>query len=143
MSDKSSLPLNASGVWTGTAPDADAMFAMAEVALDTMPAVFLPHIQGVVIAIEEFADDEVLKSLDIEHPYDLTGLYEGRPLTERSIDQSGGMPDRVTLYRIPILVEWIETGERLDRLVRHVLIHEIGHHFGFSDDDMHALEDMA
>ena len=143
MTDKPALPLDASGVWTGTAPDADAMFAMAEVALDTMPAVFLPHIQGVVIAIEEFADNEVLKSLDIEHPYDLTGLYEGRPLTERSIDQSGGMPDRVTLYRIPILVEWIETGERLDRLVRHVLIHEIGHHFGFSDDDMHALEDMA
>ena len=143
MSDKPALPLDASGVWTGAAPDADAMFAMAEVALDTMPAVFLPHIQGVVIAIEEFADDEILKSLDIEHPYDLTGLYEGRPLTERSIGESGGMPDRVTLYRIPILVEWIETGERLDRLVRHVLIHEIGHHFGFSDDDMHALEDMA
>ena len=83
MSDKPALPAG----WTGTAPDADAMFAMAEVALDTMPAVFLPHIQGVVIAIEEFADDEVLKSLDIEHPYDLTGLYEGRPLTERSIDK--------------------------------------------------------
>ena len=143
MSDKSALPLYASGVWTGTAPDADAMFAMAEVALDTMPAVFLPHIQGVVIAIEEFADDEVLKSLDIEHPYDLTGLYEGRPLTERSVSESGGMPDRVTLYRVPILVEWIETGEKLEWLVRHVLIHEIGHHFGFSDDDMHALEDMA
>ena len=139
MSDKSSLLPGS----TGTAPDADALFAMAEAALETMPAAFAPHIAGVVIAIEEFADDEVLKSLDIEHPYDLTGLYEGRPLTERSIDQSGGMPDRVTLYRIPILVEWIETGERLDRLVRHVLIHEIGHHFGFSDDDMHALEDMA
>ncbi len=139
MTDKSALPAG----WTGIAPDADAMFAMAEVALHTMPAVFLPHIQGVVISIEEFADDEVLKSLDIEHPYDLTGLYEGRPLTERSVSESGGMPDRVTLYRIPLLVEWIETGERLDRLVRHVLIHEIGHHFGFSDDDMHALEDMA
>ncbi len=139
MSDKSSLPAG----WTGTAPDADALFAMAEAALDTMPAVFLPHIQGVVIAIEEFADDEVLKSLGIEHPYDLTGLYEGRPLTERSVSESGGMPDRVTLYRVPILVEWIETGEKLDWLVRHVLIHEIGHHFGFSDDDMHALEDMA
>lgn len=139
MTDKSALPAG----WSGTAPDADAMFAMAEVALDTMPAVFLPHLQGVVIAIEEFADDEVLKSLDMEHPYDLTGLYEGRPLTERSIGESGGMPDRVTLYRVPILVEWIETGERLDRLVRHVLIHEIGHHFGFSDDDMHTLEDMA
>jgi predicted Zn-dependent protease with MMP-like domain len=143
MSDKSSLPPHPPDAWTGTAPDADALFAMAEAALATMPAVFLPHIQGVVIAIEEFADDEVLKSLDIEHPYDLTGLYEGRPLTERSVSESGGMPDRVTLYRVPILVEWIETGEKLEWLVRHVLIHEIGHHFGFSDDDMHALEDMA
>lgn len=142
MSDKTALPDLPAG-WTGVSPDADAIFAMAEAALATMPAVFLPHIQGVVIAIEEFADDEVLRSLDIEHPYDLTGLYEGRPLTERSVSESGGMPDRVTLYRVPILVEWIETGERLDWLVRHVLIHEIGHHFGFSDDDMHALEDMA
>ncbi|WP_447752794.1 metallopeptidase family protein [Sphingopyxis fribergensis] len=146
MSDKSSMPdltPELPGGWTGGAPDADALFAMAEAALENMPAVFAPHIEGVVISIEEFADDEVLASLDIEHPYELTGLYEGRPLTERSIDQTGGMPDRVTLYRIPILVEWIETGERLDTLVRHVLIHEIGHHFGFSDDDMHALEDMA
>ena len=139
MSDKSSLPAG----WTGAAPDADALFAMAEAALGQLPDVFKPHIEGVVIGIEEFADDETLASLDIEHPYDLTGLSESRPLPERSIDQSGGMPDRVTLYRIPILVEWIEGGERLDWLVRHVLIHEIGHHFGFSDDDMHALEDMA
>ena len=146
MSDKtalSDLAPDLSGAWTGAAPDADALFAMAEAALAAMPDVFKPHIEGVVIGIEEFADDETLKSLDIEHPYDLTGLYEGRPLTERSIDASGGMPDRVTLYRIPILVEWIEGGERLDWLVRHVLIHEIGHHFGFSDEDMHALEDMA
>ena len=142
MSDKSALPRLPAG-WTGTAPDADALFAMAEAALAQLPDMFKPHIRDVVIEIAEFADDETLKSLDIEHPYDLTGLYEGRPLTERSIDQSGGMPDRVTLYRIPILVEWIEGGERLDWLVRHVLIHEIGHHFGFSDDDMHALEDMA
>ena len=142
MSDKTGLSSLPPG-WTGIAPDADALFAMAEAALDSLPAVFAPHIRDVVVAIEEFADDEILKSLDIEHPYDLTGLYEGRPLTERSIDASGGMPDRVTLYRIPILVEWIETGEKLDRLVRHVLIHEIGHHFGFSDDDMHALERMT
>ncbi len=146
MSDKSALfdvPPGLPGAWAGGAPDSDAMFAIAEAALATMPAEFIQHIQGVVIAIEEFADDAVLKSLHIEHPYDLTGLYEGRPLTERSIDESGGMPDRVTLYRIPILVEWIETGERLDGLVRHVLIHEIGHHFGLSDNDMHALEDRA
>lgn len=142
MTDKTALTALPAG-WTGGAPDAEALFAMAEAALAQLPDVFKPHIQDVVIEIEEFADDETLKSLDIEHPYDLTGLYEGRPLTERSIDQSGGMPDRVTLYRIPILVEWIEGGERLDWLVRHVLIHEIGHHFGFSDDDMHSLEDMA
>ena len=139
MSDKSNLPAG----WTGAAPDADALFAMAEAALGAMPDVFKPHIRNLVISIEEFASDEILASLDIEHPYDLTGLYEGRPLTERSIGESGGMPDPVTLYRIPILVEWIEGGERLDWLVRHVLIHEIGHHFGFSDDDMHALEDMS
>ena len=96
MSDKPALPDLPSG-WTGGAPDADALFAMAEAALATMPAVFAPHIEGVVISIEEFADDEMLASLEIEHPYELTGLYEGRPLTERSIDQSGGMPDRVTL----------------------------------------------
>ena len=143
MSDNHALSTNLPGAWTAAAPDADAIFAMAEAALETLPDVFRPHIRGVVIAVEEFADDETLASLGIEHPYDLTGLYEGRPLTERSIDQSGGMPDRVTLYRIPILVEWIEEGERLDWLVRHVLIHEIGHHFGFSDEDMHALEDMA
>jgi predicted Zn-dependent protease with MMP-like domain len=142
MSDKPALSKLPDG-WTGGAPDAEAFHLMAEAALATLPGVFAPHIAGLVIAIEEIADDEILASLDIDHPYELTGLYEGRPLTERSIDQSGGMPDRVTLYRIPILVEWIEDGERLDRLVRHVLIHEIGHHFGFSDDDMHALEDMA
>lgn len=142
MTDKSA-PSKLSTGWTGVAPDADALFAMAEAALAQLPEMFKPHITDVVVEIAEFADDETLKSLDIEHPYDLTGLYEGRPLTERSIDQSGGMPDRVTLYRIPILVEWIEGGETLEWLVRHVLIHEIGHHFGFSDDDMHALEDMA
>ena len=142
MSDKPALPDLPAG-WTGGAPDADALFAMAEAALANMPAVFVPHIEGVVVSIEEFADDEVLASLDIEHPYELTGLYEGRPLTERSIGESGGRPDRVTLYRIPLLVEWIETGERLDTLVRHVLIHEIGHHFGLSDDDMERIEASA
>jgi predicted Zn-dependent protease with MMP-like domain len=142
MSDNSALSDLPVG-WTGHAPDADAFRAMAEAALASLPDVFQPHITDVVIAIEDIADDEVLASLDIPHPYELTGLYEGRPLTERSIDASGTMPDRVTLYRIPILVEWIEEGERLDWLIRHVLIHEIGHHFGFSDDDMHALEEMA
>src|SRR3546814_14391638 len=116
---------------------------MEEAGLASLPDGFKRHIADVVIEIEDIADEAVLASLDIPHPYELTGLYEGRPLTERSIDASGTLPDRVTLYRIPILVEWIEGGERLDWLVRHVLIPEIGPHFGFSDDDMHALEDIT
>lgn len=142
MSDKSVIMPEAARLWAGTAPDSDTLFAMAEAALAALPPVFTPHVADIVLSIEDYASDAILQSLNIEHPYQLSGLYEGRPLTQRSIDASGGMPDRVTLYRIPLLLEWIENGERLETLVRHVLIHEIGHHFGFSDDDMHALEKM-
>ncbi len=124
----------------GAPPDEEAFMAMAEAALETMPDAFRPHIAGLLLAIEDVADAALLAEMEIAHPYDLTGLYQGRPLTARSVEESGTLPDRVTLYRLPILVEWIETGERLDHLIRHVLIHEIGHHFGFSDDDMDALE---
>jgi hypothetical protein len=86
MSDKAALSRLPDG-WTGGAPDADAFHAMADAALAALPDIFKPHIRGVVVAIEEFADDETLASLGIEHPYDLTGLYEGRPLTERSIEK--------------------------------------------------------
>lgn len=127
----------------GPAPDEEAFFALAEAALATMPDLFLPHIAGLLLSVEDVADADTLASLEIDHPYDLTGLYQGRPLTEKSVEESGGLPDRVTLYRLPILVEWIETGERLDHLIRHVLIHEIGHHFGFSDEDMDAIEAVS
>lgn len=131
----------------GAAPDADAIAAMAAAALDTLPAPFRPHLDGVLIEIAEFADDALLAEMGIDHPYELTGLYQGRALPLRGSDTSGvgadAMPDRITLYRIPILVEWIEGGERLDWLVRHVLVHEIGHHFGLSDDDIDAIEASA
>ena len=81
--------------------------------------------------------------MGIEHPLDLTGLYEGIPIGERSVEHSGTLPDRIRLFRRAILDEWIEEGESLEHLVRHILIHEVGHHFGFSDDDMHALEEQA
>ncbi len=129
--------------WTGGPPDTEAFFQMAEAALSKIPTEFQPHIQDLLILVEDMADADTLHGLGIDNPLELTGLYEGYPLTERSIDQSGAMPDRVTLYRIPILMEWAEGGERLDWLISHVLIHEIGHHFGFSDDDMHALEEMS
>ena len=73
----------------------------------------------------------------------LSGLYEGIPLNRQSVQHSGTLPERVTLYRRPIIAEWQSTRVSLDQLVSHIVIHEIGHHFGFSDDDMHALEDDA
>jgi predicted Zn-dependent protease with MMP-like domain len=81
--------------------------------------------------------------MGIENPFDLSGLYEGIPLTERSVEQSGTLPERIFLYRRPILDEWAEGEETLEHLVAHVLIHEVGHHFGLSDDDIHALEDSV
>ena len=127
----------------GEAPDADAIEAIARATIAKLPAQFAEHIGDIVFAVEEFADDETLAALGIEHPLDLSGLYHGRPLGEKSSMDSGTMPDRIVLYRRAILEEWIETGVRLDDLVAHVTIHEIGHHFGLSDDDMRALEDAA
>jgi predicted Zn-dependent protease with MMP-like domain len=126
-----------------TAPDADAIRAIALKTLNALPAEFRAHLGDVVLIVEEFADEETLDALGIEHPLDLSGLYHGRPIGDKSSTESGALPDRIHLYRRAILEEWIETGVRLDELVAHVMIHEVGHHFGLSDADMHALEDMA
>ena len=123
-----------------TAPDADAIRAIALKALNALPAEFRAHLGDVVLIVEEFADEETLDALGIEHPLDLSGLYHGRPVGEKSSMESGALPDRIHLYRRAILDEWIATGVGLTELVRHVTIHEIGHHFGLSDADMHALE---
>ncbi|WP_093400077.1 metallopeptidase family protein [Sphingomonas sp. OK281] len=128
---------------SGEAPDADAIEAIARATIARLPAQFAEHLGDIVFVVEEYADDETLAALGIEHPLDLSGLYHGRPLGEKSSMDSGAMPDRIVLYRRAILEEWIETGVRLDDLVAHVTTHEIGHHFGLSDDDMHALEDAA
>jgi predicted Zn-dependent protease with MMP-like domain len=128
----------------GLAPSAAAIETMARTALARLPAQFRVHLGDVVLLVEEFADDEMLNELGIDDPFDLTGVYEGIPLSERSIDHSGTMPDRVRLFRRPILDEWVARGdETLEHLVAHVTIHEIGHHFGLSDEAMHALEEAA
>ncbi|HET9355865.1 MAG TPA: metallopeptidase family protein [Sphingomicrobium sp.] len=127
----------------GHPPTIDEIEAIARAALAALPEPFASKLRDVVLQVEEFADDELLAELGIEHPLDLTGVYEGVPLHERSVDTSGTMPDRIRLFRRAILDEWVEDGEELEHLVRHVLIHEAGHHFGFSDADMHALEDQA
>ena len=128
----------------GIAPTAAEMEGIARAALDRLPDEFRRHLGDIVFLVEDFADEETLRSMGMDEPYELTGLYEGLPLTERSVEHSGTMPDRVRLFRVPILLEWAERGdETLEHLVGHVLVHEIGHHFGLSDEDMHTLEDMV
>lgn len=114
--------------------------AMAHAAFRRIPAPFAAHMGDIVVRIEEFADAETLEALGIEDRWNLSGLYHGRPLDERSIWSSGDLPPMITLYRMPLLREWRETGVRLEDLVAHVVIHEVGHHFGLSDEEMHALE---
>jgi predicted Zn-dependent protease with MMP-like domain len=128
----------------GIAPTAEEIEELARTALTRLPREFLAHLGEIVLQVEEFADTETLGALGIESEYDLTGIYEGIPLSEKSIAHSGTMPDRIRLFRSPILLEWAERGdETLEHLVTHVLVHEVGHHFGLSDEAMHALEETA
>ena len=125
------------------APDAAAIEALAEAAIARLPAEFRRHLVNVVLRIEEFADEAVLDEMGIEDPFELSGLYSGRPVSEESNWVSGELPPMIHLYRRPLLDEWVETGVALEDLITHVIVHEIGHHFGFSDADMHAIEDQA
>ena len=113
---------------------------LADRALSAIPKTLRQHVRGVSILVEEVADDETLGELGIDNAWELTGLYRGVPLGHKDSGGSAQAPDLIVLYREPILLEWIETGEDLFRLVRNVLIHEIAHHFGFSDADIAALE---
>ena len=127
----------------GSAPSADEIEAIARRALESLPEPFSQSLGDVVLLVEEFADEETLDAMGIEDPFDLSGIYEGVPLTERSVEQSGVLPERIRLFRRPILDEWADSPDTLEHLVAHVLVHEVGHHFGLSDDDMHALEDSV
>ena len=96
-----------------------------------------------MLLVEPVADVETARRLGLSHPMQLSGLYQGVSLNRQSVSQSGMLPERITLFSRPILAEWRSTGVSLEQLVSHIVIHEVGHHFGFSDDDMHALEDSA
>ena len=127
----------------GLPPSPEEIEALARRALATLPEPFASHLADVVLLIEDFADDATLDAMQIEDPFDLTGIYEGIPVGEKSVEHSGAMPDRIRLFRRPILDEWADGEDTLEHLVVHVLIHEVGHHFGLSDDAMHALEESA
>ena len=125
------------------APSADAMEAMARQSLEGLPLAFREKMGNVVLRVEEYADAESLKAVGLTHPMQLSGLYSGRPIGDKSVADFGTLPDVIHLYRQPILAEAAQRGISVERLVHHVLIHEVGHHFGLSDADMHALEDEA
>ena len=125
----------------GTPPSLDDILELAETALSAIPQELRNLVGGTVMAVEEAPDDEILAEMGMESPWELTGLYRGTPLTQKSVLDLPAEPDTIVLFREPILLEWIETGEELFRLVRNVLIHEIGHHFGLSDADIALLED--
>jgi predicted Zn-dependent protease with MMP-like domain len=125
-------------------PPSLALFeTLAQEALATIPDELKQHLGPILIRVEEFPDEETEAEMELESPFELLGLYRGVALPHKSVTSPGGEIDMVFLYRRPILDYWCETGEDLRHVVRHVLIHEIGHHFGFSDEDMERLEAAA
>ena len=125
------------------APDAAEIERLADAAIARLPDTFRRYLKGVVLRVDDFADDAVLKSLGIEDAFDLTGLYSGRSLDKQDSWASGELPPMIHLYRRPLLDEWAESGVSLEELITHVIVHEVGHHFGFSDAQMHAIEEQA
>lgn len=116
---------------------------IARQAFRGIPAELRRHADGVVIHIEDFPDAETEREMHLESPFDLLGLYRGVSLDQKSVSEAPADVDMIFLYRRPILDYWLESGEDLPHIVRHVLIHEIGHHFGLSDDDMERIESQT
>jgi predicted Zn-dependent protease with MMP-like domain len=124
------------------APSLDDFTALAEQAFAALPETFRNSTGEVVFQVADFASQEVLDTVGVEDPFDLTGLYDGAPLSQRSLFDAAARPSMIFLYRRPILDEWAARGNlSLAELVTHVLVHEIGHHFGLTDGDIHAIED--
>ena len=130
--------------WQGAqAPSLAELEAIADQAFKRLPRRFRDLCKDVVIRVEDFPTDEVLDALDAESAFDLLGLYHGVDLSRQSVMDPAAMPEMVFLYRRPILDYWAEHEETLGAIVTHVLVHEIGHHFGLSDADMHRIEEEA
>jgi predicted Zn-dependent protease with MMP-like domain len=128
----------------GRAPSLDDLAELAQAAFQALPEGFRKLAGDLVFRVDDFPEEAVLAELGLEDAFELTGLYHGADLTRRSVFDPSPQPSRVFLYRRPILDEWAEHGEiTLEELVAHVLVHEIGHHFGLSDDQIEAIEARA
>ncbi|HLW93043.1 MAG TPA: metallopeptidase family protein [Roseiarcus sp.] len=126
------------------APSLDDIGDLAEAALARLPQSFRKLCEGVVIQVVDFPDDETLDQMGAESEFDLLGLFRGHGVAQGpAMAQTGAMPNMIWLYRRPLLDFWCDGQDTLGAVVTHVLIHEIGHHFGFSDDDMAAIEQSA
>lgn len=123
------------------APDAALIAALAAEAIAGLPEPYRAAATLVALRVEDFADPEILEALEIEDPFDLTGLYDGVPIPEKSVSDQPLQPDQIFLFRRAILEEWVERGDvSLGDLVAHVFIHELAHHFGWSDDDIARID---
>lgn len=125
------------------APTLSDLERLAAAAWGNLPSEFRNLCRDVVLRVEDFATDEILDELGVESPFELMGLYQGTSIDRKSVMDTARQPDMVFLYRRAILEYWVEEGETLGHLVTHVLIHEIGHHFGLSDEDMETIETQA
>jgi predicted Zn-dependent protease with MMP-like domain len=130
--------------WEGiSAPDLETFEQMAQEVWLRLPEEFRKPAGDLLVRVEEFGTDEALDALGIEDPFDLLGLYQGVSLDKKSVLDVPEQPDIVFLFRRPLLDEWANSGETLGDLIANVLIHEVGHHFGFSDEDMERIEAAA
>jgi len=117
--------------------------ALAQAAVERLPDQFRRFLTDVLLRVEDFPDADVMAEMGLESEFDILGLYWGRHVGLKGDVPTGALPDVIYLYRRPLLEEWCETGETLEALVKHVLVHEVGHHFGLSDDDMERIEREA
>lgn len=128
--------------WLGrTAPDLETIEQMAQATVADLPERFSTPARGVVIRVEDFPPEDILDDMNVEDPFELTGLYDGIPTTEKSVMDVVDRPDTIWLFRRPILDEWAERGDvTLGQLVAHVMIHELAHHFGWSDEEIAEID---
>jgi predicted Zn-dependent protease with MMP-like domain len=125
------------------APSLDDFERFAREAFASLPDEFRSLTEGIVFVVEDFPDETVMRDMKLESEFDILGLFHGPNLAMRVANEGRPDPTMIILYRRPILDYWAEHNERLSDIIRHVVVHEIGHHFGFSDDDMEAIEDQA
>lgn len=125
-----------------TAPDAAEIERLAVAAVEALPEPFRKPAATVVLQVVDFAGDDVLGSVGLEDPFELTGLYDGVPITQKSVTDQPDRPDMIWLFRRPILDEWVARGDvSLGDLVGHVVVHELAHHFGWSDEDIAKIDE--